>query len=418
VKKILLADDSITIQKVVELTFSEGDYQVICVSNGAQALRRIPEVKPDVVLLDVIMPEKNGYEVCEAIKRSPETSGIPVLLLTGTFEPFDKKRAEASGAQGHLTKPFESQALVSKVEELIASRPTVVSREEAGAMDVISGGDIYRVDGSGSRDGLRPSPPPLVPASLGAPTVPPGGPGLETRPEAPPAPAARTEPEENPEAGWSHPALAAPEAGSGGAYVGFADLGIGSEESEIVPDRFDDGGKAAPPPPAPTTSTVRLNRSEMFRGDTFGESDAPGQGQEDAPVAPIEGLTGAFEVPEPSRSSPRATPDPESDWTPPPEAPPAETWQASDEEVNLSPAPAPAPETAPFRAAIHSADPSSAGGNGGMGITPEAIDLIAERVVARLSDRVVREIAWEVIPQVAEALVRRRIKELEEGEGG
>ncbi len=53
-----------------------------------------------------------------------------------------------------------------------------------------------------------------------------------------------------------------------------------------------------------------------------------------------------------------------------------------------------------------------------MGITPEAIDLIAERVVARLSDRVVREIAWEVIPQVAEALVRRRIKELEEGEGG
>jgi len=210
--------------------------------------------------------------------------------------------------------------------------------------------------------------------------------------------------------------LAAPEAGSGGAYVGFADLGIGSEEGEIVPDRFDDGGKAAPPPPAPTTSTVRLNRSEMFRGDTYGESDSPGQGQEDAPVAPIEGLTGAFEVPEPSRPSPRATPDPENDWTPPPEAPPAETWQASDEEVSRSPAHA--PETAPFRASTHSTDPSSAGGNGGMGITPEAIDLIAERVVARLSDRVVREIAWEVIPQVAEALVRRRIKELEEGEGG
>ena len=62
-KTILLADDSITIQKVVELTFSDGDYRVFCVSNGAQAIRKAAEVRPDVALLDVIMPEKNGYEV-------------------------------------------------------------------------------------------------------------------------------------------------------------------------------------------------------------------------------------------------------------------------------------------------------------------------------------------------------------------
>src|SRR5258705_5671254 len=85
VKTILLADDSITIQKVVELTFSEADYRVICVSTGGQALKRIPEVRPDIVLLDVIMPEKNGYEVCQQLKRRPATSGIPRLLLTGTF---------------------------------------------------------------------------------------------------------------------------------------------------------------------------------------------------------------------------------------------------------------------------------------------------------------------------------------------
>ena len=122
-KTILLADDSITIQKVVELTFSEADYRVICVSTGGQALKKVAEMRPDIILLDVIMPEKNGYEVCEQLKRSPSTRGIPVLLLTGTFEPFDKKRADAVGANGHVTKPFESQVLVGKVGELIAATP-------------------------------------------------------------------------------------------------------------------------------------------------------------------------------------------------------------------------------------------------------------------------------------------------------
>src|SRR5262249_32281216 len=138
VKTILLADDSITIQKVVELTFSEADYRVICVSSGVQALRKLSEIRPDIILLDVIMPEKNGYGVCERPKRSPATSGIPRLLLPGPFEPFDKKRADAAGANGHLTKPFESQALVAKVEELIAATPSVAADEGGGKMDIIS----------------------------------------------------------------------------------------------------------------------------------------------------------------------------------------------------------------------------------------------------------------------------------------
>jgi len=129
-KKILLADDSITIQKVVELTFSEGDYQVFAVSNGSQALKKIQEIRPDIALLDVIMPETNGYEVCQHVKHDPATSRIPVLLLTGTFEPFDRKRADSVGADGHLTKPFESQVLISRVEELIAAS-TPASPEKA-----------------------------------------------------------------------------------------------------------------------------------------------------------------------------------------------------------------------------------------------------------------------------------------------
>ena len=118
-KKILLADDSITIQKVVELTFSDGDYEVTAVNNGAKAIQKLSEMRPDIILSDIIMPEKNGYEVCEYVKSHPEYRNIPVILLTGTFEPFDPDRADKAGCDAVVTKPFESQSLIQKVEELI-----------------------------------------------------------------------------------------------------------------------------------------------------------------------------------------------------------------------------------------------------------------------------------------------------------
>src|SRR5688572_9990738 len=120
-KKILLADDSITIQKVVELTFSDGDYEVTAVNNGARAIQKLSEMRPDIILSDIIMPEKNGYEVCEFVKSHPEYRNIPVVLLTGTFEPFDPDRADKAGCDAVVTKPFESQSLIHKVEELIES---------------------------------------------------------------------------------------------------------------------------------------------------------------------------------------------------------------------------------------------------------------------------------------------------------
>src|SRR5512132_3534927 len=118
-KKILLADDSITIQKVVELTFSDGDYEVIAVNNGAKAVAKLSEMRPDSILADIIMPEKNGYEVCDFVKSHPEYRNIPVVLLTGTFEPFDPDRADKAGCDAVVTKPFESQSLIHKVEELV-----------------------------------------------------------------------------------------------------------------------------------------------------------------------------------------------------------------------------------------------------------------------------------------------------------
>ncbi len=118
-KKILLADDSLTIQKVVELTFSDSDYELVCVSNGQRALDRVREDRPDLILADAVMPEKNGYEVCEAIKGDPATSRIPVVLLSGTFEPFDRERAERIGADAIVSKPFDSHQLLAQVDALL-----------------------------------------------------------------------------------------------------------------------------------------------------------------------------------------------------------------------------------------------------------------------------------------------------------
>lgn len=116
---LLLADDSITIQKVVGIIFANEDYELIVVDNGIAALEKAKEVRPDVMLVDALMPGKSGYEVCEEVRRDPSLKDVPLLLLVGAFEPFDEDRAKNSGADDHITKPFESQSLIDKVKELV-----------------------------------------------------------------------------------------------------------------------------------------------------------------------------------------------------------------------------------------------------------------------------------------------------------
>lgn len=117
---MLLADDSITIQKVVDLTFADEGMQVVTVSNGEQAILKLEEVAPDIVLADIFMPGRSGYEVCEHIKRDERFSHIPVMLLVGSFEPFDEAEARRVGADDFLTKPFQSiRQLVNKVSALL-----------------------------------------------------------------------------------------------------------------------------------------------------------------------------------------------------------------------------------------------------------------------------------------------------------
>ncbi len=122
--KLLLADDSVTIQRVIELTFADEDVQVLAVGDGRQAIERVQADRPDIVLADIGMPERDGYEVAAFIKADPALAHIPVLLLTGAFEPVDEVRARAVGCDGVLVKPFEPQMVISRVRDLLAGHRT------------------------------------------------------------------------------------------------------------------------------------------------------------------------------------------------------------------------------------------------------------------------------------------------------
>jgi CheY-like chemotaxis protein len=121
-KKLLLADDSITIQKVVELTFPSDEFEVVTAGNGRLAVDKAMTFLPDVVLCDVIMPQLDGYQVCEALRAIPQLQDVPILLLNGAFEPYDPERARAVGALGNVSKPFDPPALVLRVKDILAER--------------------------------------------------------------------------------------------------------------------------------------------------------------------------------------------------------------------------------------------------------------------------------------------------------
>jgi CheY-like chemotaxis protein len=130
---LLLADDSTTIQRVIELTFADEDIQVVSVSDGDQAIARLESAPPDIVLADIGMPGKNGYEVAEYIKQSPKLAHIPVVLLTGAFEPVDQEKAAAIGCDAVLAKPFEPQIVIGRVRELLGRSASASGNELATA---------------------------------------------------------------------------------------------------------------------------------------------------------------------------------------------------------------------------------------------------------------------------------------------
>lgn len=171
-KTLLLADDSVTIQKVVGITFANEDVELVTVDNGDDALVRARQIKPDLVLADIGMPGLDGYALCSAIRKDPNLAHTPVLLLTGTFETYDEERARQVGANGHISKPFEAQALVDRVRALLAQSAAAPAPRSAPPTRPIL---------------TTPAPAPAAPAAQSAPQAPP-----RPRPELPPLPGAGT----------------------------------------------------------------------------------------------------------------------------------------------------------------------------------------------------------------------------------
>ncbi len=145
--RILVADDNSNIQKMVSLAFQDHGIEVIAVGNGEAAVRRIPDINPDVVLADVFMPVRNGYEVCEFIKKDPRFSKVPVILLVGAFDPLDEAEARRVGADGILKKPFvPPDPLIAMVTSVMAKAPKPDLKAEAPVLEI-----------------PKPPPPPVIP---------------------------------------------------------------------------------------------------------------------------------------------------------------------------------------------------------------------------------------------------------------
>ncbi len=128
VPRILVADDNTNIQKMVTLAFQERGVEVVAVGNGEAAVRKVPDANPDLVLADVFMPVRNGYEVCEFVKKDSRFAHIPVILLVGAFDPLDEKEARRVGADGVLKKPFvPPDPLIAMVMSALEKNPRVMA---------------------------------------------------------------------------------------------------------------------------------------------------------------------------------------------------------------------------------------------------------------------------------------------------
>jgi two-component system alkaline phosphatase synthesis response regulator PhoP len=120
-RKLLVVDDEMYILNILDFTLGSEGFEVITAANGEEALRKVNQLRPDLVVLDVMMPKVDGFEVCRAIKSKTETSHIPVILLTARDRAADRKKGEEVRCDAYMTKPFNPQKLVERIRELIGS---------------------------------------------------------------------------------------------------------------------------------------------------------------------------------------------------------------------------------------------------------------------------------------------------------
>jgi CheY-like chemotaxis protein len=177
--RILVADDSVTIQKVVELTFSKEDVVLTQARNGEEAIRKAKETRPELVLLDLVMPDMNGYDVCAALRADPALRSVPIILLAGTFESFDHQRAAQAGANDFVTKPFESQVLIGKVKQLLFAK-SMGAGSVGTAAKLAAGAATVRISPAAAEaPAVPPAPDAMPPAEQPASPAPPPVPSQE-----------------------------------------------------------------------------------------------------------------------------------------------------------------------------------------------------------------------------------------------
>ena len=146
-RTILLADDSPTIRKLVTQTFADGDFDVVSVNNGDAAIKALEERKPSIVIADIYMPGKNGYEVCKYVRNHPQLGTTPVVLLVGAFDAFDEATAKQSGATANITKPFEPGSLIDLVMSVLpAASVEAPSSDSADETDLLGLNEIFKKD--------------------------------------------------------------------------------------------------------------------------------------------------------------------------------------------------------------------------------------------------------------------------------
>lgn len=424
--RVLLADDSITIQKVVGIIFANEDCDLTVVDNGDAALEKARETSPDVMLVDAIMPGKSGYEVCSAIRRDPALGTVPILLMTGAFEPFDEEKARQCGADDFISKPFESQQLIDKVKTLLdlgKSRPATAQTAPAAPAATVAPAMAAPAEPAATvvPVAVEPEesfviefdePAPVAPVPAAKPAVA-SVPAPEPLPfafeieEASPADdlwgAFELEDEVVEEVPVEFGQVAAAEAAVAPAAqpvaagvdqtadifgfgvepaAGAVDFGIPAAGDEFVfTDEMEEMEELAPAEPAP------FSAPPMEEPFAFGEVSAvdvvePYGTISEAPVS--EELVAAMEPFGATRGDEFSTPAM------------AESLFAPDE------APAPAPSAA-------APAPAEAGGT----ITLTEEQLAA--AISRISREVIERIAWEVVPDLAETLIKEEIRKIKEG---
>jgi CheY-like chemotaxis protein len=151
VARILVADDNSNIQKMVGLALKDHGIEVVAVGNGEAAVRKISDLRPDLVLADVFMPVRNGYEVCKYVKDDASLAHIPVILLVGAFDPLDEQEAQRVGADGVLKKPFvPPDPLISMVKSALQRSSAALAAAAAEKATASMNGGATSTQGVGA----------------------------------------------------------------------------------------------------------------------------------------------------------------------------------------------------------------------------------------------------------------------------